>query len=203
MKKILLSGVTLMTVFFSASIQAIEFNDLNWFTSLGYEFGGQKYATGTFINSGVTENAYANVGWHVALGAIVANNPSKTFETQVAIGYKTGGPYGDNSGLFWNAIPLELIEYYRQGDWRTGLGLTYNADTYVSAQSYQRPTQTFRLNGALGYLASVSYAPVAQNYAMELRYTFLKQGFADNSFDQTINGKLRASVFGAFLHYRF
>jgi hypothetical protein len=198
MKKYLVIGIALGAVFFSASSHALEVNDLSWFTSLGYEFGGERYSGVTYVGSGITENAYANNGWLATLGASFPNNVAKTFETQVSIGYKFGGPTGQRSGVIWNSNPIELMEYYRQSDWRAGVGLAYHINTQVIAQSVNQAAQTFRLDPALGYVASLSYSPVAQNYAMEVRYTYLKQSPADLP-----DLKLKASVFGAALHYRF
>lgn len=198
MKKLLFASAVLMSLFSSAPSYAFESTDLNWFAGLGYEFGGQRYSGGTYVGSGISENAYANEGWRVMFGASVPNNAAKTFETQFSLGYKFGGPNGERSGIIWNTLPVEVVEYYRQGHWRTGVGLVYHVDTHVDFQSVNQPTESFRVNNGLGYVASMVYTPVAHNYAMELRYTYLKQAFADSPDD-----KLKASVFGAFLHYRF
>jgi hypothetical protein len=202
MKKILIYSGALLAVMFSVSSSAIEFNELNGFAAVGYEFGGAKYVTGTYVPSGITENAYANDGLHLMLGASIPNNAAKTFDTQVAIGYKFGGPNGDRSGIVWNTIPLEIIEYYRQGDWRTGLGLSYHVNTRVIAQSINQPSETFRVDNGLGLVGSLVYAPTVQNYAMEVRYTYLRQTFSEAQ-DKIYDGSIKASVFGLFLHYRF
>ncbi len=188
----------LSALFFSLPSQALEMNDIHWFTSLGYEMGGEKYATGTYVPSGVTENAYANDGWHIAVGGMVPNNPEKTLETQFSIGYKFGGPNGNRSGIIWNSVPIELTQYYRQGNWRAGVGLAYHINTFVELQNANQASEIARVNNGLGYLASASYAPLGYNYAMELRYTYLRQTPADQP-----DLNLRASVFGAALHYRF
>jgi hypothetical protein len=198
MKKYLSVSAGLLSLFFSSQGLAADLSDLDWFTSLGYEFGGERYGKVIYVGTGITENAYANDGWRVTLGAHFPNNAAKTFETQMAIGIKFGGPNGDKSGIYWNSYPIELIEYYRQGNWRSGLGLASHVNTFVKAQSVNKPTETYRLNPALGYLASVVYTPVTQNYAMEARYTYLKQAFADAPDE-----KIKASVFGLLLHYRF
>jgi hypothetical protein len=198
MKKRIAAAIVLASAFFSAPSFAFDVSDFNAYASLGYEFGGERYTKVTYVDSGITDNAYANEGWLVSLGASIANNAAQTFETQLAIGIKFGGPSGDKSGVYWNSIPIEVIEYYRSGNWRTGLGLTYQVNSHVVAQSVNEAAETFHLNNALGYLASTTYSPVGQNYAMELRYTYLKQAPADFPDE-----KLKASSFGAFLHYRF
>lgn len=198
MKKLIVTAAVLGGAFFSASSYAFDASDFNAYASLGYEFGGERYTKVTYVDSGITDNAYANEGWLVSLGASIPNNTAKTFETQLGIGIKFGGPSGDKSGVYWNSIPIEVIEYYRTGNWRTGLGLTYQVNSHVVAQSVNEASETLRLNNALGYLASLSYSPVAQNYAIEVRYTYLKQAPADFPDE-----KLKASSFGMFLHYRF
>jgi hypothetical protein len=198
MKMLFLSSALIVSAFCSTPSHAFEVADLHGYASLGYEFGGQRYTKVTYVGTGVVDNAYANEGWLVSLGASIPNNMAKTFETQLGIGIKFGGPNGDKSGVYWNSIPIEAIEYYRAANWRTGLGLSYQVDTHVVAQSVNQAAETFRLNNALGYLVSMSYAPVAQNYAMEARYMYLKQAPADFPDE-----KLKASSFGMFLHYRF
>jgi hypothetical protein len=198
MKKRIITSILVAGALFSTSSHALDAADFKGYASLGYELGGERYTKVTYVGTGITDNAYANEGWLVSLGASIPNNAAKTFETQLGIGIKFGGPSGDKSGVYWNSIPLEAIEYYRTGNWRTGLGLTYQVNSHVVAQSVNEAAETFRLNNSLGYLASMTYSPVAQNYAMEARYTYLKQAFADFPDE-----KLKASSFGLLLHYRF
>jgi hypothetical protein len=202
MKKFLFTCGVLLPLLFSKSSYAIDAKDLNWFASLGYEFGGETYAAFEYLNSGIIENANANNGMLLNVGVNIPNNAAKTFETQLALGYKFGGPVGVKSGVVWNSNPIELTEYYRLGDWRTGLGLTYHFNTHFIGQSTGEREEVFRLNRTLGYLASMMYSPVAQNYAMELRYTYLRPTFVDTP-EKIFTGKVNASVFGMALHYRF
>jgi hypothetical protein len=199
MKTTLARTAVACAVFFPASGHALEWSDLNGFAGLGYEFGGETYARGTYAGSGIPANANVNEGLRLMVGASIANNAAKTFETQVSFGYKFGGPYGERSGITWNAMPLEVMEYYRSGDWRGGFGLAYHVDTHADFQGVDQPTQTFRVNNALGYVVSMTYAPPRYPYVVEGRYTIMRQGFADDPSREKFN----ASVFGMFLHYRF
>jgi hypothetical protein len=189
MKVFLCRSAALLTLLFSVSSYAMDTSDVNWFASVGYELGGENYAQFENRSTGYIADAYANNGLLVSVGASIPNNAAKTFETQFAWGYKFGGPLAHKSGVIWNSNPIEITEYYRQGNWRTGLGLTYHVNTHFIGQSTGSPEEVFRLNRTLGYLGSVMYSPLAQNYAMELRYTRLTPTFADTP-EKIFTGKV-------------
>jgi hypothetical protein len=159
----------------AGAMQAQAF-DAKWEVGLGYDGGGDKLASVT-VNSNLTGSSTqsVSVGQGVAftVGAAMSNDDAKQFETVASIGYKTGGPRADNGKLTFTSVPLTLMEFYRPNDMRLGLGVTYSLSPEYTEDT-PNSKGSISYDGAVGLVAQVGWAPVAQRYSVDLRYTSIK-----------------------------
>jgi outer membrane biosynthesis protein TonB len=173
-------------------VQAIE-----WIIGLGMDFGGEELGK-LYYTDGSSASVKANNGIAINAGAIIANGKNSPFSTQITLGYKFGGPRGDGGDVTWSAIPLEVIEYYRTNNIRTGLGISYQIRPQLSvnlpASSY---TDTY--NNAIGFIAQIGWAPVREHYSVDLRYTSIKFQLSGVQDAPMVDG----SVAGLYASYRF
>lgn len=174
-----------------------EAQPIEWIIGLGMDFGGEELGK-LYYTDGSSASVKANNGIAIYAGGIIANGKNSPFSTQVTLGYKFGGPRGDGGDVTWSAIPLEVIEYYRASNLRTGLGISYQIRPQLSvnlpASSY---TDTY--NNAIGFIAQVGWAPVREHFSLDLRYTSVKFQLSDVPDAPMVDG----SVVGLYASYRF
>lgn len=174
-----------------------ESQPIEWIIGLGMDFGGEELGK-LYYTDGSSASVKANNGIAIYAGGTIANGRSSPFSTQITLGYKFGGPRGDGGDVTWSAIPLEVIEFYRASNLRTGLGISYQINPQLSvnlpASSY---TDTY--NNAIGFIAQVGWTPVGEHYSIDLRYTSIKFQLSSVQDAPMVDG----SVVGLYASYRF
>ena len=110
--------VTVMLLLVAATAQAVEFKGVVGF---GMDFGGDVLLSGTYTD-GSTWEAKANQGLVLNGGIVMVTG---SFETQATIGYKFGGPQAKNGSVTFDEMPIDLLEFYRTSNIRSGLGISY------------------------------------------------------------------------------
>jgi outer membrane biosynthesis protein TonB len=174
-----------------------ESQPIEWLIGLGMDFGGEELGK-LYYTDGSSASVKANNGIAINAGAILANGKNSPFSTQITLGYKFGGPRGDGGDVTWSAIPLEVIEYYRESNLRMGLGISYQIKPQLSV-SLPTSNYTDTYNNAIGYIAQIGWAPVREHYSIDLRYTSIKFQLSGVQDAPMVNG----SVIGLYTSYRF
>ena len=174
-----------------------ESQPIEWVIGLGMDFGGEELGK-LYYTDGSSASVKANNGIAINAGAIIANGKNSPFSTQITLGYKFGGPRGDGGDVTWSAIPLEVIEYYRANNMRTGLGISYQIRPQLSV-NLPASSYTDSYNNAIGFIAQVGWAPVREHYSIDLRYTSIKFQLSGVQDAPMVDG----SVAGLYASYRF
>jgi hypothetical protein len=156
-----------------------------WELGLGYDGGGDELTT-VQVNSNLTGTSSQTVrvgqGAAFAVGAAFANDEAKQFETVATVGFKTGGPRADNGKATFTSMPLTLMQFFRPNDLRLGLGATYNIGPEFT-QKLANSNIDASYDDAMGVVAQVGWAPVAQRYSVDLRYTSIKYQLKSAKFN--------------------
>jgi hypothetical protein len=187
----------------AAQVQAL---DPRLELGLSYDVGGDKLGTALFTN-GNTRSVRANEGVMFTVGVAIPNDPAKQFETVASIGYKVGGPFAENGKLTFNTVPLTLMEFYRPGSVRIGLGLTYHISPKYT-QDVPGNSGSVNFSNTLGYIAQVGWAPTGRNFSVDLRYTAIRYKEDSANFNgRIINvanaSKVNGDSVGVYGSYRF
>lgn len=191
--KFLLALATLaMIALISTTSQAGEFKGV---VGIGWDMlGGDTVVTGTCTACGTPEQK-ANNGLAFNVGGVIIND---AYETQATIGYKYGSPVGENGTISWEAIPLEIIQFYRTSNLRIGLGFIYQINPRLVVDVPGLNYANYYDN-AFGTLVQLGWAPVGEPYTIELRYSPVTYKQNNSAYPQEVNG----SVFGIFSNYYF
>jgi hypothetical protein len=181
--------LSLMTV----TAQAAEFKGVVGF---GLDFGGDVLLSGTYTD-GSTWEAKANQGLVLNGGVVMVTG---AFETQLTVGYKFGGPEAKNGSVTFSEVPIDLMEFYRTGNVRMGLGISYlsNPQLEVSLPSGSI-NGTYKFDSVVAPVVQIGWAPEKLPFSIDLRYTMakLKQSGVANAKD--ING----NTAGLYMSYFF
>jgi hypothetical protein len=169
--------------------------ELRGVVGIGWDMlGGDTVVTGTCTACGTPEQK-ANNGLAINVGGVMIND---AYETQATIGYKYGSPVGENGTITWEAIPIEIIQFYRASNMRIGLGFVYQINPRlvvdVPGLNYEN-----NYDNAFGTLVQMGWAPVGEPYTIELRYSPVAYKQNNSAYPQEANG----SVFGVFSNYYF
>jgi hypothetical protein len=168
--------------------------ELKGVVGIGMDFGGDVLLSGSYTD-GSTWEARANQGLLLNAGIVVVTGE---FETQATVGYKFGGPSAKNGSVTFDVIPVELMEFYRTGNIRAGLGISYhNSPKLVVDVPGYVGNGTYNFDNALGYVAQVGWAPSASPFSVDLRYT------AVNFKPQGGGTDVKASVVGLYASLYF
>lgn len=175
-----------------ASTQAFEFKPV---AGIGWDFyGGDLLVSGTSPECGDT-NVKANNGYTLNAGGVMI---ADSFETQATLGYKYASPAAETGSIVWDAMPLELIQFYRTSLLRMGLGFSYHINPKlvvdVPGLSYAN-----YYDNALGAVVQIGWAPVQKSYSIDLRYTAINYKQKDASIADEKSG----SVLGIYSSYYF
>lgn len=191
--KFLLTLATLaLIVLGSTTSQAGEFKGV---VGIGWDMlGGDTVVTGTCTACGTPEQK-ANNGLAFNVGGVMIND---SYETQATIGYKYGSPVGENGTITWQAIPVEIIQFYRTSNMRIGLGFIYQINPRLVVDVPGLNYANYYDN-AFGTLVQIGWAPVGEPYTIELRYSPMTYRQNNSPYPQQVNG----SVFGIFSSYYF
>ena len=167
-------------------VHAAEFKGMAGF---GYDFGGETLVSAT-NSEGRTAKLNANEGqvWYGGLLMV-----TDEFETQATIGYKSGRldattgslsisatPIylnGKNGYVAFTAIPVELLEFYRVGNIRLGLGFSYiiNPTVVIDTTPNTSGTNgTYKFDNTVATLAQIGWVPDSGYFSIDLRITSVK-----------------------------
>jgi len=170
---------------------------LEWVFGVGADFGGEELGTVSY-SDGTSASVKANNGIVFNAGCIIANGEGSAFSTQMTLGYKSGGPRVWSREVNWSAVPLEVIELYRSGSTRLGLGISYQINPQLNVSL---PSSTFanKYNNALGTIVQIGWVPAKEHYSIDLRFTSIKFQSSDVQNAPVIDG----NVGGVYLNYYY
>jgi hypothetical protein len=156
--------------------------------------GGDSLITASCADCG-TPALKANNGFTVYAGGVMIND---AYETQATIGYKYGSPAGENGSITWEAIPIEIIQFYRPTDIRIGLGFIYQINPRlmvdVPGLSYSNS-----YDNAFGTLAQIGWAPKDDAYTIDFRFSAVTYKQNNKAYPEELNGY----VLGIYSNYYF
>lgn len=171
--------------------QAVEFKGV---LGLGIEGGGDKLGTLTYAD-GTSVVVTANSGIVLHGGVVIVVDQ---YETQITVGLKKGGPSAKEGSVTWSDTPVEIMEFYRTGEMRMGMGLQYqiNPKLVVDLPSQK---ETTKYDNALGFVAQIGWAPTDKPYpfSVDLRYTAIK--YKENNTGNTNN--IGGNVVGIYMNF--
>jgi hypothetical protein len=192
-KKMLLAAGILSVGFLHAiSAQAVEFKGV---VGIGFDLGGDVLLGGSYAD-GSTWEVKANQGFMFNGGvAMVTGN----FETQATVGYKFGGPTAKNGSVSFDVVPVELMEFYRAGTVRMGLGLIYHSRPQLTVDIAGSPLNgTYSFDDAMGTVAQIGWVPPGTpSFSIDLRYTSVKFKQKNVANAQEISGNV-AGLYASF-----
>lgn len=171
--------------------------ELQWMIGLGIDVGGDGLGK-VYFADGSAKPVNANQGYVLNVGTLLRNGKSRTFSTQLSVGYKLGGQWGDNGSVTWRSIPIEVIEFYQTENMRVGLGLGYQLKPRLEV-SIPSSSYTDQYNNALGMIAQLGWSPAKGHFSIDLRYTVAK--FQSNSASN--NATVKGNVAGLYTSYKF
>lgn len=186
----MLSIAALSTV----TAQAVEFRGV---VGVGFDLGGDTLMSGTY-SDGSSWEVRANQGLIFNGGMVMVTG---NFETQATVGYKFGGPTAKNGSITFDVVPVELIEFYRAGNVRMGLGLSYHSSPKLKVDvSGSGVNGDYKFKDAMGYVAQIGWAPAKSSYSVDLRYTTVKfvPGYAN-----PVKSEYSGSVAGLYASFYF
>ena len=186
----MLSIAALSTV----TAQAVEFRGV---VGVGFDIGGDTLMSGSYTD-GSSWEVRANQGLIFNGGMVMVTG---NFETQATVGYKFGGPTAKNGSITFDVVPVELIEFYRAGNVRMGLGLSYHSSPKLKVDvSGSLVNGDYKFKDAMGYVAQIGWAPYKGKYSVDLRYTTVK--FVPSNFVGT-KSDFSGSVAGLYASFYF
>ncbi len=164
--------------------QAVEFKGV---VGLGFDFGGDVLLSGNYTD-GSTWEVRANQGLIFNGGVVMVTG---AFETQATLGYKFGGPTANNGSVNFDVMPLELMEFYRAGDVRMGLGISYHSSPKLKVDIPGSILNgEYKFNDVMGTVFQIGYAPAGAIYSVDFRYTAVKFRQSNVGNAQDINGNV-------------
>lgn len=186
-----LKGVLIVAVLIlsSFSVHAVEFKGVIGF---GADFGGDVLKSGIYTD-GSTWEVRANQGLVLNGGVVMVTGD---FETQTTVGYKFGGPSANNGSVTFSVVPVELIEFYRAGSTRLGLGLSYHSSPKL-AVDIPGASYTNEYNDAIGTVAQIGWAPAGTSFSFDLRFTSVSFKQKNLAGAKDISGNT-AGLYGSF-----
>ena len=185
--------VTVLLLLVAATAQAVEFKGVVGF---GMDFGGDVLLSGTYTD-GSTWEAKANQGLVLNGGIVMVTG---SFETQATIGYKFGGPQAKNGSVTFDEMPIDLLEFYRTSNIRSGLGISYlSSPKLVVDIPGSIKNGTYKFDNAIAYVAQIGWAPEKSPFSIDLRYTMVKFKQSGVANAQDVNG----NVVGLYMSYFF
>lgn len=193
-KKIwILASLLSASMLYAVTAHAAEFKGVIGF---GFDFGGDVLLSGTYT-SGSTWEVRANQGMVLNGGVVMVTG---AFETQATIGYKFGGPQASNGSVTFDEIPVELMEFYRTGNMRMGLGLSYQSSPKLVVDIPGSGLNgTYKFDNSIGAIAQIGWAPEKSPFSFDLRYTMASFKASGVANAKDING----NVVGLYMSYFF
>jgi hypothetical protein len=163
--KAILALVVLGAAAFPSAMHAA---DLRGAFVAGYDTGGDKLVTVTFLN-GETDSIRANEGFYAGGGFSVLND-SKDIEFLGTLAIKYSSITASNGDVTFTRLPLDLLAFYRWQSFRLGGGLTYVINPKVKSSGIPGNANA-TLDNAAGVVVQGDY--LLGRVAIGLRYTAL------------------------------
>jgi hypothetical protein len=159
----------------------------------GLHFGGDTFATVLF-SSGDSVDINAGELFSFAVGGIIP--VGRNLETQVTLGWKYEGTSAVNGDVSFERYPLNVLLFYRGGNWRWGGGLTYHLNPQVDGSGVGAGLKA-DFKDALGFVAEVDYQ--FNVFYLGARATFVDYETVSSSFTskERFNGDSVGIIFGA------
>lgn len=168
----------------TVAAQAVEFKGV---VGLGFDFGGDVLLSGNYTD-GSSWEVRANQGLIFNGGMVMVTG---SFETQATVGYKFGGPTAKNGSVTFDVMPIELMEFYRAGNVRMGLGISYHSSPKLKVDIPGSSLNgEHKYDDVLGTVVQIGYAPAGGIYSVDFRYTAVKFKQKNISNAQDINGNV-------------
>ena len=165
---------------------------LGWVVLGGLDMGGDTLYTALF-NNGTTKKINAGEFLHIDGGVVFKTAPGNpAWESQLTIGYKVDNIVAQNGSVTFSRYPLDMLEFYNEGQWRLGAGLTYHLSPTLTGDGVASGLNV-TFDNALGFLAEA-------DYKMGKAYVGGRVTLIDYKvYGITVNGNSLGGVFG----YRF
>jgi len=184
---------TVVLSFMSLSAQAVEFKGVVGF---GMDFGGDVLLSGPYTD-GSTWEAKANQGLVLNGGVVMVTG---SFETQLTVGYKFGGPEAKNGSVTFSEVPIDLMEFYRTSNVRMGLGISYLSNPQLEVNLPSGSINgTYKFDSVVAPVVQIGWAPEKLPFSIDLRYTMAKFKQSGIANAKDING----NVTGLYMSYFF
>ncbi len=169
----------------SLAVSVAQGAELKGVFGFGVDFGGDTLISGTYTD-GSSWSVKANEGVALYGGVVMVTGD---FETQATLGYKWGGPNAKNGSITWSTVPVELMEFYRAGNVRTGAGFVYQTSPKLAVDVTGSPLNgTYNFNNAVGTVVQIGWAPRKSAVSLDLRYTAIKYKQSGIANPQSISG---------------
>jgi len=175
----------------ASSAHAVGFKGVVGF---GVDLGGATIATGVY-SDGTKVDAKANEGLLINGGVVMITDK---FETQLTVGYKSGGPKAQNGSITFDTVPVELMEFIRASNMRIGLGfVSQNSPKLVI--DIPGTSTTTKYDNAIGSVAQIGWAPANSPFSIDLHYTAINYKPSN-----VVNAKsIYGNTFGLYMSFFF
>jgi len=170
---------------------------------LGFDLGGEVLDSGVY-SDGSSWDVKANQGLALNIGMVMVTG---AFETQLTVGYKSGGPQAKNGSITFDSSPVELMEFYRTSNIRMGLGVVSHGspklakDAPVGAGTLANGT--YKFGDAVGTIAQIGWAPAKSSFSIDLRYTAVQFKSPANYAALGLKKEYNGNVAGLYMSYFF
>jgi len=188
---LLITVLMILSIGGAGNVYAATFKGVGGF---GIDVGGDTLVTALYAD-GKTAELRAHEGFAFFGGAVLVTGD---FETQATIGYKFSRLNGSNGSITFNAMPIELMEFYRTTNVRMGLGISYQSNANLKVDISGGSTNGTRNYGnPLGTVLQIGWAPVNGPLSIDLRYTMIKYKRSDVASNVEYNGNT-AGIYMSF-----
>jgi len=172
--------------------EAVEFGGV---VGVGYDFGGDVMASGLYEDGSEWE-LKANQGPQLKVGGVMVTG---LFETQLTIAYKSSGiKHGAESPITLDLVPIELMEFYRAGNFRIGLGVMYLNNPKLVIDIPTVNQNTYQFESVVGNVAEIGWVLDEEPVSFGFRYT-------SASFKEKLPNAeaIKGNSVGVFVEYFF
>lgn len=164
--------------------------------ALALDLGGVLYLNTDFGGDTLIETSEGDIKAgglvHIAGGLSFSEYGSDHLETQLTFGMKADSVSGSNGTASFYRWPVELLQFYKQGRFRLGGGLTYHMNPEVECD-IDHPTAgchyTVPFDDVLGYVLQTDFVmdfpegAALREITMGARYTAIDYEYAGASVD--------------------
>lgn len=161
-----------------------------WGSASAAQVGGILYLN---LDSGGDTLAYTNKGnikaggiVHMAAGIAIHDYANNQLETQLTIGMKADSVSASNGTVSFYRWPVELIQFYKNGLFRVGGGLTYHMNPKLECDIDYECNWAVKFDDALGYVGQVDFVVPLDGWVREVtigaRFTVIDYEVKDTGY---------------------